>query len=312
MKVYDKDITKIDEPLAIAIGFFDGVHQGHQCLLNQVIETAKMRSLTSAVVTFVEHPRKVLDEDFQPALLNGYDEKLRLLEKTGIEYCIPLHFTKELSQITAEEFMGVMLKEKFNVNTLIIGYDHRFGFERADGFAQYIKYGREIEMTVIQAQELDTGTYVSSSHIRDLLKKGEVENAAKLLTYNYVIEGKVGEGYKIGRTIGYPTANIKPTEKFKIIPAEGIYVVYVYIDGQRHQGMLYIGKRPTMANAHDVSIEVHILDFDEDIYGKEVMVELLTFLRRDAKFMSLEILKRQLAFDEERTREYFEQLDKKN
>lgn len=286
------------EPIVASIGFFDGVHQGHQFLIQQVKDEAAKRSLPSAIITFVEHPRIVLQSDYQPALLCGYEEKLKCLEKTDIDLCIPLNFTVELSKLTAFDFMKTVLKEQFNVDTLVIGYDHRFGHDRSEDFDQYVEYGKELGMSVVQAEELNTGEYVSSSEIRKLLMVGKVEEAAKFLTYNYTISGKIVEGFKVGRTIGYPTANIEVWERFKVVPAHGVYAVHVHIDGSVYKGMLYIGKRPTVHNSDNLSIEVNIFDFDEDLYGKELTVEFKKFIRRDVKFSGLEILKRQLQADE--------------
>ena len=311
MKVIDKNMTELKEPIAVTIGFFDGVHLGHKFLLEQLKNIAATRSLPSAVLTFTKHPKRVLDKDFQPALLCSYEERLEKLAATGIDYCIPMDFTEEISQLSAKDFMQKVLKDKYNVNTLLIGYDHRFGHDRRDGFEQYIGYGREMDMIVVQGYELDTGEYVSSSHIRELLQKGEVEEAAKLLTYNYSFSGTVVDGYKVGHTIGYPTANIAMDNPFRIVPADGVYAAYTYLDGKRHHSMLYIGNRPTLLSKNNKSIESNILDFDQDIYGKEIRVELLRYIRRDAKFHNLDILKRQLKMDEDRIKKYLDKLESK-
>lgn len=298
MEIYNDESVTIKGPIVASIGFFDGVHQGHQFLINQVKEEAAKRGLPSAIITFIEHPRKVLEAEYQPDLLCGYDEKLRCLEQTDIDYCIPMHFTKELSMMSAYNFMKVVLKEKYNVDTLVIGYDHRFGHDRSEGFEQYQEFGDELGISVVHAKEIDTGEYVSSSEIRGLLIDGKVEEAARLLTYNYTISGKIVEGFKVGRTIGYPTANIEIWERFKVVPMHGIYAVYVHIENEEYKGMLYIGKRPTLQNSENVSIEVNIFDFDGDLYGKELTVEFKKFLRRDIKFTGLEVLKKQLQADE--------------
>lgn len=298
MKIQNSNTTTMNEPIVASIGFFDGVHQGHQFLIKQVKEEAQKRNLPSAVITFVEHPRKVLQADYQPSLLCGYDEKIKHLKETGLDYCIPIHFTAELALMTAYDFMKTVLKEQYNVDTLVIGYDHRFGHDRCEGFEQYVEYGKELGMSVVQATELNTGQYVSSSQIRTLLREGKVEAAAELLTYDYTISGKIIEGFKVGRTIGFPTANIEIWERFKVVPAHGVYAVHVHIEGNEHKGMLYIGKRPTVHNNNTVSIEVNIFNFDEDLYGKELTVEFKKFIRRDVKFSGLEVLKKQLQADE--------------
>lgn len=310
MEILDQNITKIEKPIAATLGFFDGVHLGHRFLLNQLKDIAQSRNLPSAVITFTRHPRRTLNEDFQPALLSSYDERLQLLGETGIDYCIPIEFTKEISQLSAHDFMKNILKDKFNVSVLLIGYDHRFGLGRVDGFAEYIEFGREMGMTVVQGSELDSGDYVSSSHIRELLQTGEVEKAAKYLTHNYSLSGKVVDGQKIGHTIGYPTANIAIDNPAKIIPTDGVYAAYTYLDGKKHKSMLYVGRRPTLfLGSNEKTIEVNILDFNENIYGKDIKVEFLRFIRRDAKFSNIEILKRQLMMDEERIRKYLASLD---
>lgn len=310
MEILDQNITKIEKPIAATLGFFDGVHLGHRFLLNQLKDIARSRNLPSAVITFTRHPRRTLNEDFQPALLSSYDERLQLLGETGIDYCIPIEFTKEISQLSAHDFMKNILKDKFNVSVLLIGYDHRFGLGRVDGFAEYIEFGREMGMTVVQGSELDSGDYVSSSHIRELLQTGEVEKAAKYLTHNYSLSGKVVDGQKIGHTIGYPTANIAIDNPAKIIPTDGVYAAYTYLDGKKHKSMLYVGRRPTLfLGNNEKTIEVNILDFNKNIYGKDIKVEFLRFIRRDAKFSNIEILKRQLMMDEERIRKYLASLD---
>lgn len=311
MEILNKKITEVKGPIAATIGFFDGVHLGHRFLLDQLKNIAQSRSLPSAVITFIDHPRRVLDEEFQPALLSSYEERLQRFAETGIDYCIPIEFTKEMSKLTAKEFMQTVLKDKFNVKVLLIGYDHRFGHDRKDGFVEYLEYGREMDMIVIRGNELDTGEYVSSSRIRELLHEGEIEEASKLLTYNYTLTGKVIEGQKVGHAIGFPTANIEINNPFKIIPSNGVYASYIYIEGKKYKGMLYIGKRSTLYNSGERSIEVNIFDFDENIYGKEITVEFLSYFRRDAKFSNIEILIRQLKMDEERIRKYLKRLEKK-
>lgn len=288
---------KPEKPLVATIGFFDGVHAGHRFLIDQVKQEAAKLSLPSAVITFPIHPRKVLNKDYQPALLCGYEEKVERLSSTGIDYCISLDFTIEMSELTAREFMSNILKDKLNVKELIIGYDHRFGHNRSEDFEDYLRYGDEIEMQVIQAQESNPQEHVSSSRIRRLLGNGDVEKAARLLTYNYTISGKIVEGFKVGRTIGFPTANIQIWEDFKVIPAFGVYAVYVYIEGEKYGGMLYIGKRPTLHNSENISLEVNIFDFDEDLYNKSLTVEFLRFVRVDQKFSGLEELKQQIYED---------------
>jgi len=293
--------TNIDEhrPLVATIGFFDGVHTGHRFLIEQVKEQAARKGLPSAVITFPVHPRKVLHKDYQPALLCGFEEKLERLATTGVDYCICLDFTIEISELSANDFMYNILKKRLSVDTLVIGYDHRFGHNREDNFEDYLRYGKEMGIYVIQARELPGGEHVSSSRIRCLLAEGEVKKAAELLSYNYTISGKVVEGFKVGRTIGFPTANIQVWETYKVIPAFGVYAVFVHIGEEKYGGMLYIGNRPTLHNGGDVSIEVNLFDFDGDLYNKSLTVEFLDFIRADEKFADIGILKAQIQKDKD-------------
>lgn len=306
MKIYKQDFEYSEQPIVASIGFFDGVHRGHVYLIEQVIAEAKRRSLPSAVITFKQHPREVLHDGYKPALLTWYEEKLQLLEKTGVDICIPLDFTKELSQMSAYDFMEQVLKKELNVNTLIIGYDHRFGHDRVDGFAQYVEYGKKLGISVFQEKELDGDDYVSSSQIRKFIQKGDMPKAANLLGYNYKIVGKVIKGRQVGRTIGYPTANLELPNHLKVIPAQGVYAVNVCLENKEYKGMLYIGRRPTLYSDIEESVEVNIFDFDENIYGKELEIEFLQFMRRDVKFESIDILKRQLGLDYKRVMDFFE------
>lgn len=296
------------QPIVATIGFFDGVHLGHRYLIKQVTDEATDLNLRSAVITFPTHPRKVLHKDYQPALLCGFDEKIERLASTDIDYCICLDFTIEISKMSAYQFMKEILKDRFNVNTLVIGYDHRFGHNREDGFADYKRYGEELGINVVEAKELPSEDHVSSSHIRRLLGEGNVTKAAELLSYNYTISGKIVEGFKVGRTIGFPTANIEVWETYKVIPSFGVYAVYVHVEGNRYEGMLYIGKRPTLHNGDNISIEVNLFDFDGDLYNKELTAEFLEFMRPDVKFSDLETLKEQIRKDKENVVAYLKDL----
>lgn len=291
----DKDIHK--EPLVATIGFFDGVHQGHKFLIDQLINLAKNKQLASAIITFPVHPRLVLNSDYKPALLCGYEEKLHRLSMTKVDYCIPIDFTVELSQLTAKDFIQKVLKEKLNVSVLLIGYDHRFGHNRSDGFDDYVLYGREVGIEVIQAIELDSDSRISSSQIRRSLSQGDIDNVNAMLGYRYTIAGQIVEGFKIGRTIGFPTANIKVWENFKVVPAFGVYAVFVIIDNQYYKGMLYIGKRPTLQNGDNISLEVNIFDFNDDLYGKNLVVQFIKHVRPDEKFSDMESLVKQIHQD---------------
>ena len=286
-------------PCAATIGFFDGVHRGHRFLLEQVKEEAAGKGLCPSVITFPTHPRQVLQPDFHPQLLSAPAEKLHLLEAAGIANCILLPFTAELSRLSAKEFM-LLLRTEYNVRTLVIGYDHRFGHNRLESFEDYVRYGQELDIDIVQARAYtQENAKVSSSAIRELLSQGEVHTASRLLGYPYPLEGTVTDGYRVGRKIGFPTANLRVDHPFKLGPAEGVYAVKVEVEGQQHLGMLNIGHRPTLNNGADRSIEVHILDFAGDIYRQNIRIEFLHFLRPETKFASIEELISQIEKDKE-------------
>ena len=294
------DTQAITEPGVMAtIGFFDGVHLGHRFLIDEVKAAAAQRGLPSAVITFPTHPRSVLQQAYQPRLLNSFADKLRLLATTGVDYCIVLDFTEALSQLSAEAFLRI-LATQWRVKGLVISYDHRFGHDRRDGFEQYVEYGQRWGIEILKAAAFDAGhTAVSSSEIRRLVQEGKVERAAQLLTYAYHISGRIVSGYKVGRTLGFPTANIQPDDPMQLLPGIGVYAVWVEVAGQRYKGMLYIGSRPTLDNGTQLSIEVHILHFSSDIYNDPIRVSFAHFVRGDEKFDSLEALKAQLMRDRE-------------
>jgi riboflavin kinase / FMN adenylyltransferase len=296
--IYQSEIKTLS-PCVATVGFFDGLHAGHRYLIEELKGIAKEQHLQSVVVTFAVHPRKVLNSEFRPELLTTLSEKLIQLSTTGIDACIVLDFSLQMAKLSAYDFLKTILKEKFNVQTLLVGHDHRFGHNRADGFPEYKKYGEELGMTVLKCTQFhtDTDKHISSSEIRNALKTGEIELANRLLTYNYSITGKVIEGFKNGRQIGFPTANIELFDHEKIIPAIGVYAVRVTWKGSQYKGMLNIGHRPTLDNGLTISIEVHILDFDTDIYNQTLEVGFIIKIRDEQKFNGIEALKEQLQKD---------------
>ena len=304
-------------PLVATIGFFDGVHRGHRYLISQVQQVALQRGMTPAVVTFPRHPRQVMQADYAPRLLTTFDEKMQLLSDTGVSCGILLDFTPALARLTARQFMQ-MLAADYGVQVLVIGYDHRFGHNRSEGFDDYVGYGRELGIEVIQAHQLppdESGLVVSSSQVRLLLSQGEVAEAARLLGYPYFLQGEVEFGYQVGRTIGFPTANVLPNDPFKLIPADGVYAVRVAVadenppeDGHSfskvtsYDGMLCIGHRPTLQNGPSRSIEVHLFDFEGDLYHRTLRVEFVQFTRKEERFDSLEALRQRISLDEQEIR----------
>lgn len=299
MEIITDDIQIAIPPCAATIGCFDGVHRGHRYLIGQVCQEAAQRGLSSVLITFPVHPRQVMQSDYRPQLLSCLQQKTDLLQQQPADYCIMLPFTRELSMLSAYEFMR-LLRDRYQVKVLVIGYDHRFGHNRSEGFEDYCRYGRELGMEIVHARALvEDELSISSSTIRNLLKQGEVERANHFLGYRYYLDGVVVDGYKVGRTLGFPTANLQPSCPDKLIPAEGVYAVYAYVKGRRYAGMLNIGHRPTVDNGNDLSIEAHILDFSDNIYNRYLRIEFMHFIRPEQKFGNLEALRAQLRNDRE-------------
>ena len=295
------DICSNNLPSVATIGFFDGVHRGHRFLIDQVRREAAARGLESAAVTFPVHPRQVLQSDYRPKLLTTPQEKLALLAETGIDTCILLDFTPHLASLSAREFMEV-LKHRYRIRALLIGYDHRFGHNRSEDFGDYARYGHELGIDIRPAEAFrlpDTpgGEPVSSSLIRRLLLAGDVAQAATCLGYPYFLNGTVVSGRRIGHQLGYPTANLRPDHPDKLIPANGVYAVRVETEGRTYGGMLNIGRRPTLDNGDDRSIEVHIFDFDRDIYHEPLRLSFIRRIREERKFDSVDQLTEQLHRD---------------
>lgn len=269
--------SKIEQPLALTIGFFDGVHLGHRYLVSELSDCAKKRVLATAVLTFRTHPRQVLHSDYIPSLLTTTDEKIVLLEETGVDYVVLTEFTQELSLLSAQEFMR-LLHDKLNVRCLMIGYDHRFGHNRSEKFEDYVEFGKEIGIEVIQSSPLVIGGLnVSSSAVRKTISEGDVAKAARLLGREYSLTGTVVKGFQVGRTIGYPTANIA-YDDCRLLPKDGVYAARVTVDSHVYDAMLYIGSRPTV-NTGKISVEAYLFDFSDDIYNKEVNVNFVERIR---------------------------------
>lgn len=286
------------EPCVATIGFFDGVHKGHCYLIEQVKAVAASKGLRAALITFPVHPRKVIDANYRLELLSTFKEKKDLLSQTGVDYCFLLNFTAEISALSAHNFMVEILKKQFYVDSLIIGYDHRFGHNRSEGFNEYCQYGKKIGMDVMHAKALTIeGRKVSSSVIRSALLSGDLDLANCFLGYNYYLDGSVETGHKVGRTIGFPTANLS-VDLDKIIPADGVYAAGVSVEGTKYVGMINIGHRPTLNNGTNRTIEVNILHFSDDIYGKTIRISFVKRIRSEIKFDGVESLKNQLHKDQ--------------
>lgn len=282
------------------IGFFDGVHIGHCHLINMLKKVARERGVEACVITFDRHPRQVVQPEWCPEMLTTLEEKTQLLEATGIDRCEVLHFDREMANQSAHDFMLHTLKEKLGVSILVTGYDNRFGHNRSEGFEDYVRYGKEIGIEVIKGEELTYGSNnVSSSSIRRMLKEGRIEDATRCLGREYQLTGTVVGGEHIGRTIGFPTANIRPDDSSKLIPANGVYAVDVWSqagDINRERAMLNIGTRPTF-NGTATTIEVHIPHFAGNLYGSTLSIAFLRKIREERKFDSPEALVEQLNKD---------------
>ncbi len=300
MKVYRslEEFTRLDNAI-VTTGTFDGVHYGHQKIISRLEELAKQYAGESVIITFFPHPRLVLfPEDNDLKLINTLDEKIELLEKSGIDHLLIIPFTKEFSRLSSLEFIQQILVDKIGTKKLVIGYDHHFGKNREGSFEHLKHYSTEYGFEVEEIPEQDINDVaVSSTKIRNAILDGNVTVANKYLGYNFSLRGIVKKGDQIGRTLGFPTANISLAESYKIIPTDGIYAVNVFLEDRKLQGMLYIGDRPTVQGKSKV-IEVNIFDFSEDVYDQLIKVEFLQYIRGDKYFNSLEELKDALAKDE--------------
>jgi riboflavin kinase / FMN adenylyltransferase len=299
MKIYHgiEDFVKLDFAV-VTSGTFDGVHVGHQKIFSRLREIASRNNGESVVITFWPHPRLVLHpEDESLKVLNTFEEKAELLREQGIDHLIRIPFTKEFSQLTSEQFIEKILVETIGTKKLVIGYDHHFGKNREGSFEQLKlngpKYGFDVEE--IPRQDIDH-VGVSSTKIRKALDEGDIETATHFLGKPYALTGRVVTGDKLGRMIGYPTANLEIEVKHKLIPMDGIYAVTVLHGHKEFGGMLYIGNRPTI-NGTKQNIEVNIFNFDEDIYGASLTVKLHKLIRGDMKLSDLEALKLQIDLD---------------
>ena len=284
---------------------FDGLHAGHRALLQKVIGKAKAINGESVIVSFWPHPRIVLNKDVQKLrFLTTLEEKTRLFSETGIDHLVLIPFTKELADLTAREFIKKILIDKVKLKHLVIGYDHRFGKDRANSHEEYRKMAEEYGFTVSRIEAVKVnGQHISSSVIRNLIQGGKIEEANALLTYNYLLSGRVTGGMRMGRNIGYPTANIELQEPMKLIPPDGVYACIVNILGKRYGGMLNIGYRPTFNSVQKQrSVEVHILDFNRNVYSEEITVEFVRRVREEKKFAGVDKLIARLRIDEQNIR----------
>ena len=297
MKIIGSD-TQLEPGTTIAtIGMFDGVHLGHATLLDFLKEQARQRGLESAVVTFAQHPQAVLHPEAGIKMIMTVDDKLKLIARHGIDCTVLLDFTHELSLLDSSRFIE-LLRDRYGVAALVAGYDHHFGHNKQETFADYVRHGRELGVDIVKAPEY-LGTYapVSSSIIRKLIASGKVDDAMHCMGHPYSLAGKVVHGFHNGSGIGFPTANVGELDPTLILPHRGAYAVMVDVAGKHLKGMVNVGVRPTMHNGHRLSIEVNIFDFDDDIYGMPIKLEFIKFLRLEFKLGSIEELRAQLTRD---------------
>ncbi|WP_374166828.1 bifunctional riboflavin kinase/FAD synthetase [Arcticibacter sp. MXS-1] len=309
MKVY-RHIDDFQKPerTVVTIGTFDGVHIGHRKIISRLVEDAKKMDAESVILTFFPHPRMILHpEDESLKLINTIQEKTELMESLGVDHLIITPFTRDFSNLSPEDYIQHILIDKIGIRKIIIGYDHRFGKDRGGDFALLEKYAAVCHYEIEEIPEQDLNDVaVSSTKVREALLRGDVKTAADFLGYPFQLRGMVIKGDQIGRTIGFPTANLLVEERYKLIPSDGIYAVEIAYKGteQPLRGMAYIGNRPTI-NGMTRNIEVNIFDFDTEIYGETLRLHFLEFIRSDMKFSSLEELQQQIARDQDAVLDYF-------
>ncbi|UGU18324.1 bifunctional riboflavin kinase/FAD synthetase [Sinomicrobium kalidii] len=292
----------------VTIGTFDGVHVGHRKILNKLISSARANNLKSTIFTFYPHPRMVLQQDADIKLINTLDEKIAILEKSGLDQLIIYPFTKEFSRLTALEFVKDIIVRKLKAKKVIIGYDHRFGRNRTATIEDLARFGEtyDFEVEEIGVEEVNEVS-VSSTKIRKALNEGDMETANLYLGYEFMLTGEIVRGKGLGRQLNFPTANLQIAEKYKLIPKNGVYVVKSDFRGQTVYGMMNIGLNPTV-NGTTQSIEIHFFDFDRDLYGQKIQVDMLKRLRDEVRFESVEALTVQLEKDRKNALSYIGEL----
>ncbi|MBP6040864.1 MAG: bifunctional riboflavin kinase/FAD synthetase [Flavobacterium sp.] len=299
-----------DKKTIVTLGTFDGVHLGHTEILKKLTQNTNKGAFESTVLTFFPHPRIILQGKSDLKLLNTINEKIELLEKIGIDNLIIHPFDGKFAELSADAFVKSILVDQLHVQKIIIGYDHRFGKNRTANIDDLITFGTEYDFEVeqISAQEIDEIS-ISSTKIRTALEEGDIQLANEYLGYQYFLSGTVVKGKQLGRTIGFPTANILLEEDYKLVPQNGVYIVRVEIDGKTIFGMMNIGFNPTV-QGKEKTIEVHLFDFDSDIYNCKIQVSIVQRIRSEKKFESVELLKQQLNKDKAFSLHYLNLLEK--
>ena len=301
MKIYNciKDFKPVDNPV-VTIGTFDGVHLGHQAIFRKMVADASKIDGETVVITFFPHPRIVLGlNNIRLRFINTQERKINLLEEAGIDYLVIIPFTREFAEISSEEFIRDFVVEKVHPVKIITGYDHHFGKDREGGYDMLMEMGKKYGFDVEKVEaQYASDVAISSTKIRKLLEAGMVKAANSLLGYEYSINGNVVKGKSIGRDLGFPTANISVADEYKLIAAVGVYACRVEYMGRIYKGMSNIGYRPTVDHG-DLTIEVNIFDFDQQLYGEELVIYFVDRMRDERKFKNLDALKKQLIKDRE-------------
>ncbi len=301
MKVV-RNITEIefDKKTAVSVGTFDGVHSGHRKIIEKLNSVRDSKGLRNVLITFDPHPQIVLRNRAKDIrILSTLEEKLEIFSQLSIDITYVINFTKDFANTTANDFYKNYLIDKIGLNDLVLGYDHMFGKNREGNYDTLKELSAKYDFTVDRVDEYKPDdVHISSSVLRELLSaEGNVKKAAKILGRNYSIEGTVVEGRKLGRELGYPTANIKVTDEFKLIPAIGIYAVEVILNGKTYSGMMSIGRNPTVTDDNTIKSEVNIFDFNDDIYGQKIKIGFIDRIREEIKFENIDKLRTQLHSD---------------
>ena len=302
--INDINEIKYDKKSAVTVGTFDGIHLGHREIIEKLNTVKAAKGLRSVVITFEPHPQIVLrNKTGNIKILTTLEEKLDIFSELKVDIVCVINFTKEFSETTAEDFYKNYLIDKIGLNDLILGYDHMFGKNREGNFDTLKMLSEKYDFTYDKVDEFKIdGEHISSTVIRNLLSEnGDVNKVRRILGRNYSVEGKVVRGKKLGKELGYPTANIEVSNRYKLIPKTGVYAVEVMLEGKKYSGMMSIGKNPTVTDDQSIKLEVNIFDFDEDIYGKKIRVNFIEYIRDEEKFISLDELVKQLDKDKEST-----------
>lgn len=311
MKTHHKASSfKANRKTAVTIGTFDGVHLGHRKIIQRLTNIAVQKNLDSVLLTFFPHPRMVLQQSKDLKLINTIEEKKQLLQKTGLNHLIIEPFTLEFSRLTAHEYVKEFLINHLNAAVVIVGYDHRFGRNRKANIENLKKFSKEYNFEVIEISKQDIDDVaISSTKIRNAIQSGEIDLANKYLTKPFLLSGNVVKGKQLGKSLGYPTANLHINEDYKVLPKEGVYVVKAKIDKKWYFGMMNIGHNPTVSESGQTTIETYFFDFEGDLYDKPLQIQMLKRIRDEKKFDTVESLISAMKSDEVFSRKFIENHD---